>query len=222
MSGIDAHHHVWSLARGDYGLITPALPPLYRDFALADSAPLREQARVTGIVLVQAAPSVAETHYLLDIAGASDGVVRGVVGWVDLAASDAIPVLKRLARNPLLKAVRPMLQDLPDPDWILRPEVRRTLAALPRLGLRFDALVTSAQLPALLELLAAVPDLPVVVDHGAKPAIASGAMEPWASLIRAVSPVASAPWPSTRLRSSTPRSRSTARPSTSSTRTTST
>ena len=71
-------------------------------------------------------------------------------GWVDLAAADAIPMLTRLARNPLLKAVRPMLQDLPDPTWILGAEVGRTLAALPRLGLRFDALVRPAQLPALL------------------------------------------------------------------------
>ena len=77
-------------------------------------------------------------------------MVKGVVGWVDLAAPDAIPTLTRLARNPLLKGVRPMLQDLPDAAWILRAEVGRTLAALPRLGLRFDALVKPAQLPALL------------------------------------------------------------------------
>ena len=183
---IDAHHHVWSLARGDYGWLTPALAPIYRDFSLANLAPLREQAGVTATVLVQAAPTLAETKYLLDVAKRSDGVVKGVVGWVDLAAADAIPTLTRLARNPLLKAVRPMLQDLPDAAWILRAEVGRTLAALPRVGLRFDALVRPAQLPALLTMLDRHPDLAVVVDHGGKPDIAGGGWEPWARLMRAV------------------------------------
>jgi L-fuconolactonase len=187
MSGhVDAHHHVWSLARGDYGWLTADLAPIHRDFALADLEPLRERAGVATTVLVQAAPTVAETQYLLDVAGRSEGVVRGVVGWVDLAASDAIPALTRLARNPLLKAVRPMLQDLPDPAWILRADVGRTLAALPRLGLRFEALVKPAQLPALLQVFERHPDLPVVLDHGGKPDIASGGWEPWASLVRAV------------------------------------
>jgi L-fuconolactonase len=182
---VDAHHHVWSLARGDYGWLKPDLAPIYRDFTLDDLEPLREAAGISTSVLVQAAPTVAETRFLLDVAAASDGVVKGVVGWVDLAAADAIPMLTRLARNPLLKSVRPMLQDLPDPSWILRADVGRALAALPRLGLRFDALVRPAQLPALLPMLDRHPDLAVVIDHAAKPDIAGGMWEPWARSMRA-------------------------------------
>jgi L-fuconolactonase len=181
---VDAHHHVWSLARGDYGWLTPDLAPIYRDFSLKDLAPLREQANVAATVLVQAAPTVEETRYLLDVGARSHGVVKGVVGWVDLGAPDAIPTLTRLARNPLLKGVRPMLQDLPDIAWILRAEVGKTLAALPRLSLRFDALVKPAQLPALLTMLDRHPDLAVVIDHGAKPDIRQGMWEPWARLMR--------------------------------------
>lgn len=184
---IDAHHHVWRLARGDYGWLTPDLAPIHRDFMLNELRPLLEGAAIDATVLVQAAPTVAETQYLLDVARQSEGLVKGVVGWVDLAADDAIPTLTRLARNPLLKAVRPMLQDLPDPTWMLGIEVGRTLAALPRLGLRFDALVRPAQLPALLTMLDRHPDLAVVVDHGAKPAIADGMWEPWTRLMRALS-----------------------------------
>jgi L-fuconolactonase len=183
---VDAHHHVWSLARGDYGWLTPALAPIHRDFSLADMAPLRERANVTSTVLVQAAPSVAETQWLLDVAQRSEGVVKGVVGWVDLAAPDAVPTLTRLARNPLLKAVRPMLQDVDDADWILRSDVGRALSALPRLSLRFEALVRPAQLPALLVMIERQPDLPVVIDHGAKPAIARGEWEPWARHMAAI------------------------------------
>jgi L-fuconolactonase len=184
---IDAHQHVWSLARGDYGWLTPAQPTLHRDYSLADVAPLCERAGVAGAVLVQAAPTVAETRYLLDLARSSDAFVRGVVGWADLASPDAIPALRRLARDPLLKGVRPMLQDEPDPAWILRPDVARTLDALPRLGLRFDALIRPAQLPALLRMLERHPDLAVVIDHAAKPDIASGMWAPWADLMRAAS-----------------------------------
>jgi L-fuconolactonase len=96
---VDAHHHVWTLARGDYGWLTPELAPIYRDYSLKDLAPHLESANVTTTVLVQAAPTMAETKFLLDVAQRSDGIVKGVVGWVDLAAPDAIPTLTRLARK---------------------------------------------------------------------------------------------------------------------------
>jgi L-fuconolactonase len=186
MSGhVDAHHHVWSLARGDYGWLTPDLAPIYRDFSLAEMAPLAQAAGITTSVLVQAAPTLAETHFLLDVAAKSGGFVRGVVGWVDLDTDDAIATVESLASDPLFKSVRPMLQDLPDVAWLLRPQVQATLARLPALGLRFDALVKPAQLPALLTMLDRNPDLDVVIDHGAKPDIARAAWQPWASLMRA-------------------------------------
>ena len=186
MTGVvDAHHHVWSLARGDYAWLTPARGAIYRDFTLADLAPLNEAAGVTATVLVQAAPTMAETRFLLKVAKDSKGLVKGVVGWVDLADPDVIPTLTRLTRDPLLKAIRPMLQDLPDPSWILRADVGRALSALPRLGIRFDALVTPAQLPALLTMLDRHPDLALVIDHGAKPDIANSVWEPWARSMRA-------------------------------------
>jgi L-fuconolactonase len=182
---VDAHHHDWRLDRGDYGWLTPAQAAIYRDFTLADLRPLLADAGIAATVLVQAASTSAETGFLLQVAGASDGVVRGVVGWVDLATREATGELERLARNPLLKSIRPMLQDLPDPDWVLRDDVVRALRALPQLGLRFDALVKPPQLPALLRLQERIPDLDVVVDHGAKPPIAAGGWQPWADLIAA-------------------------------------
>jgi L-fuconolactonase len=182
---VDAHHHVWSLARGDYGWLIPALAPIYRDFTLADLAPQLRAAGITATVLVQAAPTVAETRFLLDVARDSGGVVQGVVGWVDLTRADAVDVVSDLATDSRLKSVRPMLQDLADPAWILRDDVQASLAALPTLGLRFDALVTPAQLPALLSMLERNPQLDVVIDHAAKPDIAAGVREPWAGQLRA-------------------------------------
>ena len=189
MSGrVDAHHHVWRLERGDYGWLTPtpALAPIYRDFDLDDLRPLLAAAGVEATVLVQAAPSVAETQFLLDVAHRSNGLVRGVVGWVDLGAEDAVETLAALAADPLLKSIRPMLQDLTDPEWIARGEVQPALAALPQLGLRFDALVKPRELKPLLRALERHPDLAVVIDHCAKPAIAGNGWQPWADDIAAI------------------------------------
>lgn len=186
-TGVDAHHHLWQLARGDYGWLVPSLAAIYRDFELDDLAPLLAAAGIGTTVLVQAAPTVAETHFLLEEARRSRGLVAGVVGWADLAAPDAVATLAGLARDPLLKSVRPMLQDLDDPEWILRPDVDRALAALPGLGLRFDALVKPRELPALLAMVDRHPRLQVVIDHGGKPPIATGAMAPWDGLIAELS-----------------------------------
>jgi L-fuconolactonase len=179
---VDAHHHVWRLDRGDYGWLQPTrdLAPIYRDFDLTDLRPRLAEARVGSTVLVQAAPTVAETKFLLDVTRASDGLVQGVVGWADLAAPDALDSLSTLARDPLLKSVRPMLQDLADPGWIARAEVEPALAALPRLGLRFDALVKPPNLRALLQVIERHPELQIVIDHCAKPGIAAREWQPWA------------------------------------------
>ncbi|TMH61075.1 MAG: amidohydrolase [Betaproteobacteria bacterium] len=189
MSGrIDAHHHVWRLDRGDYGWLspTPALAPIYRDFELADLRPLLAAANIDATVLVQAAPTLAETRFLLDVARKSDGLVRGVVGWADLAAPDAAETLEMLGGDPLLKSIRPMLQDLADPDWILSADIQPALAALPQFGLRFDALVTPRELKPLLSMLERHPDLAVVIDHCAKPDIAGNGWQPWAEDLAAL------------------------------------
>jgi L-fuconolactonase len=194
MSRVDAHHHVWTLSRGDYGWLqpTPALAPIYRDFTIADLRPLLAAAGIDATVLVQAAPTLAETRFLLDVARASSGIVRGVVGWADLGAPDAIETLGALARDPLLKSVRPMLQDLADPEWIARPELQPALAALPQLGMRFDALIKPVHLRSLLRALERHPDLEAVVDHCAKPDIAAPRWQPWADDIAALARESSA------------------------------
>jgi L-fuconolactonase len=182
-SRVDAHHHVWRLDRGDYGWLTPSLAAIYRDFRLDDLRPLLDRIGIGVTVLVQAAPTVAETEFLLEVAHAGEGLVRGVVGWVDLTTPDSAATLERLARDPLLKSIRPMLQDIADPEWILRRDVDTQLGVIERLGLRFDALVKPLQLPALAQMIERHPNLPVVIDHGGKPAIADRDWEPWASEI---------------------------------------
>ncbi len=175
---IDAHHHLWALARGDYGWLTPGLAPIYRDFSLSDLAQHLAAARIEGTILVQAAPTEAETEFLLDIAENAD-LVRGVVGWTDFDAADAVARIDEMAAGKLLVGLRPMVQDIPDDDWVLRPALAPLLTAMARTGLVFDALVLPRHLSRLLRLVDSHPDLQFVLDHCAKPRLATGEIAIW-------------------------------------------
>ena len=188
---IDAHFHIWQLARADYGWLTPALAPLYRDVTLEDWRQVSRPCGITGGILVQAAPTEAETQFLLAQAEVCDDVL-GVVGWVDLLASDAPRRIATLARHAKLKGLRPMLQDIADPDWILQPALAPALAAMADCGLVFDALVKPVHLPRILALAERHPALSIVVDHAAKPDIAHGAWDGWAQGLQRIAAETSA------------------------------
>ncbi len=190
---IDAHFHIWRPARGDYGWLTPALGPLYRDVTLDDWRAVARPCGITAGVLVQAAPTEAETTFLLQQAADAPDVLA-VVGWVDLLAADAPSRITTLAAHPKLKGLRPMLQDIADPDWILQPALDPALRALEDSGLAFDALVRSVHLPRIAELARRYPRLRMVVDHGAKPAIAQNqALNEWQDWHDALQTLARAP-----------------------------
>jgi L-fucono-1,5-lactonase len=175
---IDAHHHLWTLARGDYGWLTPDLAPIYRDFRLSDLAPHLSAADIEGTILVQAAPTEGETMFLLDIAESAE-LVRGVVGWTDFNATDGVARIDALAARKLLVGLRPMVQDIADDDWLLGPALAPLLSAMARAGLVFDALVLPRHLPKLLEVIGRHPDLTFVLDHCGKPQLATGEIAIW-------------------------------------------
>ena len=182
---IDAHFHSWQIARADYGWLTPALAPIYRDVNVPDWQGQAQAVGVTGGILVQAAPTEAETVHLLALADQHPSVL-GVVGWVDWLAPDAAQRIQALARHPRLKGLRPMLQDIPDPDWILQPALQPLLALMAELGLVFDALVKPVHLPRLMTLAQSHTSLSIVIDHAAKPDMAAGEWQPWADHMQAL------------------------------------
>ena len=183
---IDAHVHYWRVSRGDYAWMTPDLP-ICRDFLPADGGPLFDAAGVDGIVLVQAADTEAETHFMLSLAK-TDLRVRGVVGWTDMEARDAPDRLAALAADPLLRGIRPMWQDIPDDGWFLHPRQDAAYRAVIELGLTFDALARVRHLPLLPRLIERHPDLPLVIDHGAKPEIAAGHFDGWRRAMAVLAP----------------------------------
>ncbi len=178
---VDAHQHYWHPARGDYGWMPKDDPVLSRPYHPADLAPALAAAGVDGTVLVQAAPSVAETEYMLGVADATPSVL-GVVGWIDFEDRGARRALDRLARHPKFKGVRPMIQDIADLDWMLRPDIAWAFDALEERGLTLDALGFPQHLPNFLRVLSARPGLRAVIDHAMKPGIRDGSatMAAWA------------------------------------------
>jgi L-fuconolactonase len=182
---VDAHQHFWDPARGDYHWLKPD-NPIHRVFATGDLRPLLVQTGVDATILVQAAPTVAETDNMLGIARKTPFVL-GVVGWVDLLAADAAAELRRRAEDPLFLGVRPMLQDIPDPDWILQSGLTPALNTIAAEGLVFDALILPHQLGATTQLALRHPQLSIVLDHAAKPQLGEAdAMTAWAKGIEAL------------------------------------
>lgn len=175
---VDAHQHFWSLARGDYRWLTPALGVIHRDFGPADLAPLLADHGIERTILVQAAPTEAETAYLLDIA-AKTPFVAGVVGWTDFDAPDAAERISTLSGDPLLVGLRPMVQDIANDDWLARPELAPAFEAMTATDLVFDALLKPRHIPAMLTVLERHPELACVIDHGAKPDLVSGDLTAW-------------------------------------------
>jgi len=178
---IDAHQHFWLLADRS-GQWPPAeLAAIHRDFLPSDLAPLLQQHGIDGSVLVQSLPHMSDTWFMLGLAE-QNPFIRAVVGWSDLKAAQAEQHIARLASHPKLRGLRPMLQDLAD-DWIDDPLLAPAVAAMQHHQLSLDALVLPRHLPALLRFAKRYPQLPLVIDHAAKPQIADARMEPWRSLI---------------------------------------
>ncbi len=146
------------------------LAPLRRDYLPQHLAPLLECLAIDRTVLVQAAPTIAETAFLLDLAGQHE-LVAAVVGWVDFEDKDHIRHLERFRRHPKFVGVRPMIQDIPDVDWMLSDALDWAFEAIVALDLTFDALGFPAHMDNFCRLFNRYPAMRVVIDHGLKPAI---------------------------------------------------
>lgn len=177
---IDAHQHYWNPARGDYDWMPADNPILSRPYGPADLAGHLAANDIDATVIVQAAATVDETEYMLGIADATPSVA-GVVGWVNFEDPGQRATLARLAKHPKFLGVRPMIQDIPDPDWMLRDDVQWAYAALVDLDLSFDALGFPQHLANFHTILTRYPGLRTVVDHCMKPVIPEPArFDAWA------------------------------------------
>ena len=182
---IDAHQHFWNYSAAEYPWIGAGLERLARDYLPSDLEPLLAAKQIDGSVAVQARQSVEESLWLLALAKAHP-LVKGVVGWVDLRSDRVGDDLRVLAANPTFVGVRHVVQDEPDPRFVLGEGFIRGLRQLRQHGLTYDLLLYPSQLPAAIELVGLLPEQPFVVDHLAKPRIATGEIADWERDIRAI------------------------------------
>jgi L-fuconolactonase len=183
MMRLDAHQHFWQYNPAEHVWMTDAMAALKRDFLPLDLKPLLAASGFDGCIAVQARQSLEETRWLLELAE-EHAFIKGVVGWVDLCSPELPKQLERLAGNARLVGVRHVVQDEPDDAFMLRPDFRRGIARLAENGLIYDLLIYPRQLRAAVRLVREFPDQRFVLDHIAKPAIAEGMLEPWATELR--------------------------------------
>jgi L-fuconolactonase len=179
---IDSHQHFWKYDPRSYAWIDESMSILQQDFLPERLAPLLLKAGFHGSVAVQASTTVSETRFYLELARANP-FIRGVVGWVNLCASDVSAVLADLSADSKLVGIRHVVQGEAD-DFMGRADFRRGIAALAPFGLAYDILVYARQLPAAVDLARAFPEQRFVLDHIGKPPIKSGVIDPWRAHIR--------------------------------------
>jgi L-fuconolactonase len=187
---IDSHQHFWDPATGSCGWMTEDYEPIRRVFTPDDLRPELVTNGVGGTVLVQSWASLEETREFLGIATTND-FVSGVVGWADLTNPDIDETLanfKSRSDGRYLVGIRHLVHNEPDPNWLLREDVRRGLAAVSRAGLAYDLLLRTREIPAGLRTVEDFPNLRFVIDHIAKPNIRDGAFQPWATLMHQFEP----------------------------------
>lgn len=176
---IDAHHHLWKYSAAEYGWIAPENQILRRDFLPADLEALMHHFGIEGTVAVQARQTVEETAWLLGLAG-QHPLIRGVVGWVPLTDGSGVKRrLEQFAGEHKLRGVRHVVQDEPDPRYILRQDFNQGVSVLREFGLRYDILIFERQLPAAIEFVDRHPEQTFILDHIAKPRIKDRIVSPW-------------------------------------------
>jgi L-fuconolactonase len=184
---IDAHVHFWGAKFPEKVWIRKKIAALQRDFAPDDLRPLMRETGVEGVVLVQAAPDYQETDYFLKI-GASESFVLGVVGWVNLEEDeDTLEAsLERYGKNSKFKGVRNHPPREFDAKWLRDSKVKRGYRKLIERSFPCDLMVTCRQLQETRQLLMELGDLTAIINHGGRPFVMTGEVEPWASEMRAI------------------------------------
>ncbi len=181
---IDSHHHLWKYSPEQYGWISEQMSVLRRDFWSDELAEISRENGVDGFVSVQARQSIEETQTLLKLAE-EQPLIKGVVGWVDFRLPRVAEQLDAFSDAPKLKGLRHVVQDEPDDRFILGDAFNAGIVQLAGRGLVYDVLIFAKQLAASIEFVRAHEDIPMVLDHIAKPQIGSGGVDPrWESEIR--------------------------------------
>jgi len=183
VESIDAHHHLWRYSVEEYDWIDEPMAALQRDFLVGDLTAAMATAGIDGSIAVQARQSLEETRWLLDLADTTDAI-RGVVGWAPIAGEEFPGVMEQFDGRAKLKGLRHVIQGERDEHYILREDFNSGIRTLSGSGLVYEILIFERHLEDTIYFVDEHPEQAFVLDHIAKPQIAAGLLEPWATRMR--------------------------------------
>lgn len=183
----DSHQHFWTrdVIAGLFESLQVPLEDvkvIVRDFKPDDLKPWLDKLGISQTVVVQVNSTLENTHYFLDLADKYDWI-GGVVGWIDLTDPAIGETLDQI-QHPKLVGFRHQWHDEPDAAWNVLPEVLRGLRELAKRGLRYDLLVMPREWEYIPQVAEAVPELPLVIDHIAKPKIVEDQFDDWVEAMK--------------------------------------
>lgn len=179
----DSHVHFWDRDRMPYTWLheVPAIWDRHTPAHLHQEAGpgLPEK-----IVFVECgAPPFDEVAWIEELA-ATEPRIRAIVAKIAInAGSQTTADLARLRGYPLVRGVRHLFEH-EVPDYCARPEFIAGVRQLVGAGLSFDLCCKHPQLPAIIELVRQCPEVSFILDHGGKPGIRAGLLDPWREHIR--------------------------------------
>ncbi len=180
---LDAHQHFWQYSPVEHTWMSEGMAALKRDYLPEQLEPLLKQIAFDGCIAVQARQSLEETRWLLSLA-AKHSFIHGVVGWIDLRSPALLQQLEEFSASPKLVAVRHVLHDEIDDNFMLRPDFHQGIAHLHNFGLAYDLLLFPRHLAVASQLVEKFPQQQFVLDHIGKPQISSALLSPWQEDLR--------------------------------------
>lgn len=181
---VETHIHLWDLRHLRYTWLDEN-EVLNRDFLPADFQDAARDVPVEQIVFAQAAAlpeqALAEAEWIAQIAASDEPRITGIVADAPLENGDRVTRdLDALARLPLVKGIRRLIQIDDDPAGLCRrSSFVEGIRLLSGYGWTFDICVHRDTLPAVSELVAKCPDVQFVLDHMGNPNTVDGEIEPW-------------------------------------------
>ena len=178
---VDAHHHFWDRSMNQFDhkwQEEENHKKICRNFLPEDLAPLIKEKGVEKTVFVQTQHTVQENDWVLSMAEQHEWLA-GVVGWVDLAGNDCESQIERYQSKSKFVGVRHLTQGEPDDDFIVSSAVCQGLALLEKYDVAFDLLFFVKHLKHGKTVARKFPNLRLVIDHLAKPAIKNQDMSVW-------------------------------------------
>lgn len=183
---IDSHQHFWNYKPSKHNWIDDSMSLIRKDFMPPDLKKVYDKNKIDGCITIQVDQTLEETNFLLDLSK-KNTFIKGIVGWVDLRASNIDNTLKHYSNYKKIKGFRHIVQDEEDHNFLLRPEFLRGISYLEKYDYVYDILIFPHQLETTLEFVKKFPNHKFIIDHIAKPYIKDGLYDKWARLMSEIS-----------------------------------